>query len=175
MGASKPLLAVEGGSLLGWVLGRLAPNFAQVMVSVADREAELPDDLQGAELVFDLHRNHGPLAGIEAGLAHSRHDALFVVACDMPWVDITLARRLVEASAGHDAAVPMVAGRPEPLCATYRASAAPELGMALRESRLQARAALAGMDVSYQLELDSHRFRNLNTPEDYRAFLAALR
>ena len=175
MGQPKSFLNVGGGSLLAWSLARLGPSFGQILVSVADRGSPLPADLGKVEIVYDLHRGRGPLAGIEAGLASSRYDVTFVVACDMPQVTPAVAAVLIAASGGHDAAVPLLATGPEPLCAAYRASAGPELGLALREDRLQAREALAQLDVNYVDGLGAGLFANLNTPEDYRAFLAALR
>ena len=145
------------------------------MVS-AGRSGWLPPELLGgAEVVYDLHRDGGPLAGLEAALAASRHDGLFVVACDMPAVDAAVAGRLLRASAGHDAAVPLIAGRPQPMCAAYRRGAAAAVGAALGTGRLQARGLLDDLDVAFVTDLDPDLFVNLNTPEDFIRFFAATR
>ena len=176
MGEPKGLLEVEGRSLLRWQLDRLAPSFAASLVSVADSGTPLPGDLpQGVRLVHDLHRERGPLAGIEAGLAAAATDAVFALAVDLPHAPVELAARLLEASAGHDAAVPLVEGRPEPVAAVYRQSAAAEIAVALAENRLAVGDALGELDVAYVEGLDPGWFGNLNTPEDFRAFLAAMR
>ena len=101
--------------------------------------------------------------------------ATIVVACDMPRVTASVATALIAASDGHDAAVPILGSGPEPLCAVYRASAAAQLGIALGEGRLQVRAALSQLDVVYLEGLGAGLFANLNTQDDYLAFLAALR
>lgn len=171
MGRPKPLLPVRETTLAGWILERLAPHFDEVLVAGSDPGA-VP---VGLRLVRDRpgHRL-GPLAGIEAGLAAAANDALVAVACDMPRVDASLAERLLALSAGRDAAVPRVGGRPEPACACYRRSALAVLGRALDEGRLKAGAVLAELDVAWLDDADPRLFWNLNTPEDYQVFLSEL-
>jgi molybdopterin-guanine dinucleotide biosynthesis protein A len=181
MGRSKALLPVGSTTLLEWLIDRLQPHFAEVLVSAASPDAELPPRLD-ARVVYDLHRRAGPLAGVEAALASARQDPVFVVACDMPRVTPALARALVAASAGHDAAVPRLQGRPEPACAAYRHTAAGPIGAALRAERLRAADALGELDVRYLDDAElaavgasAHTFANLNTSSDYEEFLASLR
>jgi molybdopterin-guanine dinucleotide biosynthesis protein A len=181
MGRPKALLPVGSTTLLEWVIDRLEPHFDEVLVSLSKPPAELPATLT-AKSVFDLHPQAGPLAGVEAALAGARNETVFVVACDMPRVTPALARALVAASAGHDAAVPRIEGRPEPACAAYRRGASGPVGAALRADRRQAAEALADLDVRY-LDEDElaaagagpHTFANLNTQADYRYFLEGLR
>src|SRR5712692_1687436 len=102
MGRPKALLPYGGVTLIEHVAQTLAPVFDEVLVSANDPKSVPPSLRQ--RLVHDLHLGAGPLAGIEAGLNAARHDTLFAVACDMPRVTATLARQVVEAAQGHDAA-----------------------------------------------------------------------
>jgi molybdopterin-guanine dinucleotide biosynthesis protein A len=173
MGRPKALLPVCGVTLIEWMAGRLASGFEQLLVSTSS-EQQVPEGLR-EHVVRDLHPGAGPLAGIESGLAASRHEVLVAVACDMPRVDLELARRLLAASAGHDAAVPRVGGRPEPTCAAYRRSAAEPISRRLDAGRWRAAEALQGLDVSWLDGEPAGRFADLDTPEDYAAFLDAMR
>ncbi len=94
----------------------------------------------------------------------------------MPAVTVGLVRRLATAAAGPavDAAVPRVAGRPEPACAAYRRSAAGPIATALGAGRLRAADALSDLRVRWLDDEDPARFANLNTPDDYERFLARL-
>jgi molybdopterin-guanine dinucleotide biosynthesis protein A len=173
MGRSKALLEVEGTTLIEWLAERLAPGFEELRV--AAREAsQLPPGLR-PRLVADTRPGAGPLAGIEAGLAAARYPTVVVVACDMPYVTLELTGRLVEAAQGHDAAVPRVGERVEPACAAYRRSAAAPITAALEAGDLRLADALAALQVAWLEGEDPALFTNLNTPEDYRAFLAATR
>jgi len=172
MGQPKPLLPVGSTTLIEWLLARLAPPFDQLLVA-ARGESQLPPGLR-PHLVTDLHSGAGPLAGVEAGLAASSHDVVVAVACDMPDVTAGLLERLVIAASGDevDAAVPRVLGAPEPTCAAYRRSAANAIAAALDAGRFKAADVLAELRVAWLEGEDPALFVNLNTPEDYRAFLA---
>jgi molybdopterin-guanine dinucleotide biosynthesis protein A len=178
MGQPKALLPVAAGTLLEWVVMRLAASFGEVLLSVGAADDQLsralPQGLPG-RLVFDLHLGRGPLAGIEAGLAATSFDAVFAVACDMPHVTPELAAALLRAAQGRDAAVPRVGGRPEPVCAVYRQSAAGAVSAALREGRLRAAEVLDELDVAYLDSVDPDLLRSLNTPDEYRRFVDAMR
>jgi molybdopterin-guanine dinucleotide biosynthesis protein A len=175
MGRPKALLPVGGTTLVEWLVARLAPEFAHLLVS-APAPDRLPAGLR-PRLVRDLHAGAGPLAGVEAGLAASPHDTIVAVACDMPAVTARLARRLVAAVADApdgprvDAAVPRLGGRPEPACAAYRRSAAGPIAAALGAGRLRAADALDELRVHWLDGEDPALFANLNTPDDYRRFV----
>jgi molybdopterin-guanine dinucleotide biosynthesis protein A len=171
MGRPKALLPVGGVTLVEWVVARLAPGFAHLLVAAREPD-QLPMALR-SHLVRDLHAGAGPLAGVEAALAASPHDIVVAVACDMPAVTPDLVRRLAaEAGGPYDAAVPRVGGRPEPACAAYRQSTAGPIAAALREGRLRAAGALDDLRVRWLDGEDPALFANLNTPEDYRRFVA---
>jgi len=178
MGRPKALLPAGDTTLIEWVARRLAPAFAHLLVAARD-DADLPPGLR-PHLVVDLHPGAGPLAGVEAGLRASPHDVVVAIACDMPAVTPGLAERLLRAAAEPggsgraDAAVPRVAGRPQPACAAYRRSAAEPIGAALTAGSRRAVDALAGLRVRWLDEEDPALFVNLNTPDDYLAFVRSL-
>jgi len=173
MGRPKALLPVCGSTLIEWMAGRLAPRFQRLLVSAGD-EQQLPESLR-VHLVRDLRPAAGPLAGIESGLAATSHDVLVVVACDMPGVGVALTQKLLAASAGHDAAVPRVGGRPEPTCAAYRRSAAGPVTRLLDAGHRRAADVLRDLDVRWLDDEPAGQFADLDTPEDYAAFLDAMR
>ncbi len=180
MGRPKPLLEIGPLSLAEYVVARLASEFDEVLIS-AREPAQVPEALR-ARFVPDRRPAAGPLAGIEAGLLAASHDTLMVVAADMPWVTIQVARLAVAAAAGHDAGVPISGGRPQPVCAAYRKSAVAVVGRALDAGRRRLQDVLSELDVAYLSEIQLERagigpatFRSLNTPADHREFLDAMR
>ncbi len=173
MGRPKALLPVGATTLVEYLVERLAPSFDEVLVSAREAD-QLPAGLRD-RLVRDLHLGQGPLAGIEAGLAAARHDVLFALACDIPNLSPELAGRLVAESAGHDAAVPRVGGRPQPAAAAYRRSAAAAVAASLGAGRLRVTDTLEELDVRWVDDLDPEQLWNMNTPADYQVFLDAMR
>jgi molybdopterin-guanine dinucleotide biosynthesis protein A len=170
MGRPKAWLKVGDTSLLGFVVGRLAPTFSEVMVSFAEPE-QLEEPLP-FRIVFDRKRSAGPLAGIEAGLEAARNEVLFALACDMPYVTEEVAQIAIAAARRCDAAIPRIDGRPEPVCGAYRRSALPVIARALDAGRLKTADVTAELDVTWLEGLDPDLFRSLNTPQDLERFHA---
>jgi molybdopterin-guanine dinucleotide biosynthesis protein A len=168
MGRPKAWLEVGNTILLRWVVDRLAPDFIDVITAFAEPEQlEQPIPYR---VVFDRKHSAGPLAGIEAGLAAARHDPVFVIACDMPYVTREVAVMAVAAARTCDAAVPRIDGKPEPVCAAYRRSALPHITEALNSGRRRAADVLAEMDVTWLEHVSEDVVRSLNTPDDYERF-----
>jgi molybdenum cofactor guanylyltransferase len=172
MGRPKPLLPVGDGTLIEWVAGRLGGGFEELLVAAAEPE-QLPASLRG-RFVPDRLPRAGPLAGIEAGLRRAAHSTIVAVACDMPYVTAELAQRIAKAAAGHDAAVPRIEGLAQPACAAYRHDALSAISGALDRGELRATDVLESIDVNWVDGVDPALLANLNTPEEFRAFLAAI-
>jgi molybdopterin-guanine dinucleotide biosynthesis protein A len=168
MGRPKAWLEVGDTILLRWVTDRLSPEFEEVLVSFAEPEQlEQPIPYR---VVFDRKSSAGPMAGIEAGLAAARHDPVFVIACDMPYVTRDVAAMTVAAARTCDAAVPRIDGRPEPVCAAYRKSALPIITAALDAGNRRAADVLASMDVTWLEDIEPAVVRSVNTPDEYLHF-----
>jgi molybdopterin-guanine dinucleotide biosynthesis protein A len=172
MGRPKAWLDVGQGSLLRYVVRRLAPAFSEVMVSFAEPEQLL--EPVPYRIVFDRKVSAGPLAGLEAGLVAARQDLVFAIACDMPYVTPDVAQLAVAAARGCDAAIPRIEGRTEPVCGAYARSALPAITGALNEGRFRAADVVAELEVTWLEGLDPGLFRSLNAPTDLERFNAEL-
>jgi molybdopterin-guanine dinucleotide biosynthesis protein A len=170
MGRPKAWLEVGDTFLLRHMVDRFAPAFSEVMVSFAEPEQLL--EPVPYRIVFDRKPSAGPLAGLEAGLVAARNDVVFAIACDMPYVTQDVAQMAVAAARACDAAMPRLAGRPEPVCGAYRRSALPFITGAINTGRLKASDLVAELDVTWLEGLDPELFRSLNTPQDLERFHA---
>ena len=172
MGRPKPWIEVGETVLLRYVVERLAPAFSEVVVSFG--EPEQMEQLVPYRVVFDRKRAAGPLAGLEAGLLAARHEVLFVVACDMPYVTSSVAEVAVAAARSCDAAIPRHDGLFEPVCGAYRKTALPTIVGALDAGNHVAHDVVESMDVTWLEGLDPAQFESLNTPADLERFRVAL-
>jgi len=173
MGRAKPWLEVDDTYLLRYTADRLSGSFAEILVSFAEPEQlEQPVPYR---VVFDRKRSAGPLAGIESGLVAARHEVVFAIACDMPYVSREAAEMAVAAARSCDAAIPRVGGRPEPVCGAYRNSALAVIRSALDSGQHRASEVVERLDVTWLENLDPDQFRSLNTPADLERFHAAHR
>jgi molybdopterin-guanine dinucleotide biosynthesis protein A len=172
MGRTKAWLGVADTNLLRWMVARFAPSFSEVVVSFA--EPEQVEEHVPYRLVFDRRPASGPLGGLEAGLIAARHEVTFAVACDMPYVTLSVAETAVAAAHSCDAAIPRFGDRPEPVCAAYRRSALSVISSAINAGNLKAADVAGRLDVTWLEGLDPEQFRSLNTPDDYERFREAL-
>lgn len=171
MGRDKAGLTLEGTCFLEALAARYAPWFDGVYLST-DRPGRYV--LPGVEEVPDLRPGaQGPLAGLEAALASTGAEQIFLTAVDLPLGTPELALRLLDGLEGADACcIRRRSGRLEPLFAAYRARCLPAASacldggrraMAALLERVQLRvleeAELPGFDLERQL-------LNVNRPED---------
>jgi molybdopterin-guanine dinucleotide biosynthesis protein A len=133
-------------------------------------------------LTTDRYPGLGPLAGIHAGLLASPCDKNLVVACDMPFVSVSLASYLVNLEENVDAIVPSWESQLQPLFAVYRRNCLSTMEKCLIEGKLRIVNFLNQLSVRFveteELKLviqNEEPFTNMNTPEEYERVLAKKR
>ncbi|MFB6094505.1 MAG: molybdenum cofactor guanylyltransferase [Halanaeroarchaeum sp.] len=179
----KAVARIDGEPMVGRVLSRVAPLVDDVVLNVRDDQRARMDAALGGERIdsyaVDPTPDRGPLAGIATGLARVSADRTLVVACDMPFVDPRLVRRLFDLTAGRDGAVPTVRtvdGRVlQPLQAVYRSASLERVARRALESGVaspvEALRDLAYVTVDLPADADDPGgpLFNVNTPSDRRA------
>ena len=121
------------------------------LVAVADDVIVVANDqpvVAGARVVPDAIPGAGSLGGILSGVEAARHDRVFVAAADMPFLHAGLVRHLLDRLEGHDAVVPVVDGRPEPLHAVYGPAVAPAARTQIERGQLKIALAFRGSTCS---------------------------
>lgn len=176
MGADKADLVV-GGLSLGQRLCRTLER-AGFAILVLGRE------VAGYPVVADEMLGAGPLAALSGARLPDGIDAVFLAACDAVLLDGVDALRLVDqllASQDFDATVPVLDGRPQPLCAAYRPNALIEATGLGRQGETRVMAWLEAIRVQYlgevelaKLGLDPEHFRSANTREELDALCRVL-
>ena len=109
MGTDKALMPlVEGGlPMLALVLERLR-GIADDVTIVASDAARY--ERFGARVVPDVLADIGALGGIHAAVGHAAHEHCLVVACDMPFLNPRLLRRMASEPRDYDVLVPVIPG-----------------------------------------------------------------
>jgi molybdopterin-guanine dinucleotide biosynthesis protein A len=131
------------------------------------------DDL-GVPVHPDLLPDAGALGGVYTALESAVVDRVLVVACDLPFLESRVLSRLVELSAGHDAAWVRGARGPEPLVACYDRRVRHVIAERLGRGERRIADLAAAIDVAWLDEAELARMgagrellANLNTPDDY--------
>jgi len=159
MGRDKLLLEVGGATLVERVAGALSVRCRELILA---GPGPAP---RGVRAVGDTRPGHGPLAGMEVGLAAARYPLVFVAAGDMPFLRPELVDYLIRVllDRGSPAVVPDDGRRTHPLCAAYSREVLPRLRSALDGGVRAAREFLRGIEgVAY---VPAAELRNLGNPD----------
>jgi molybdopterin-guanine dinucleotide biosynthesis protein A len=172
-GRDKAFAAIGGEPIAVRTVGLFQHLFRQVIV--ATNRPERFDGL-GVETVADRHSGCGPLAGIHAAVLASQAPWVFVVACDMPGLDVEVIRWLLERPRIADAVVPRWENDVEPLHALYAVHTLPAIERCLASGCWALREFLATIRVDYVAERElralggaARSLLNVNTPEELAA------
>jgi molybdopterin-guanine dinucleotide biosynthesis protein A len=162
MGENKAELLIDGEPLAV----RIARLLGQkgVSVTVCGREP-----LAGHAFLRDAETFGGPLAALSAFVPSA--DLVFVASCDLPGFNPAVVDELLKQIGDHEAAVPILDGRPQPLCALYRAKTFEVAKRLSSGGERRVAQWLEELDRTEVEGIDSDWLANVNTPEDLGRFL----
>ena len=177
-GRDKSALVVDGRTILERQIAELSSLSDDILLVGGPSHPR-------TRAVADLIPGCGPLGGVHAALTAARGDAVFVVACDMPYVTAPLGAYLLELAGNADNAdradlvVPRTERGYHPLCAVYTRACLAPITRRLGERRLALKDLVVdGADADLRARIvtvedinrfgDAHRlFANVNTPAEY--------
>jgi molybdopterin-guanine dinucleotide biosynthesis protein A len=127
----------------------------------------------GLPMVPDVFPEGGSLGGIYTGLKSAPGDAIFTVACDMPFLRREVVRLVVDRATLADVVIPRVGDQYETLHAVYQKTCLPAMEERLRKGRLKIVGFFDEVRVVVIDEAEVARygdptvvFMNVNTPEE---------
>jgi len=169
MGQDKSMLPVGGQPMIEHIIGQIRPYFDQILISADDKSKY---SFLGVEVIPDEVEGRGPLGGIASALKASASELNFVVACDMPEVDMALVRAMLRDGREFDAVVPRRGpSRYEPLFAVYKKGVVAGIAAGLLSGNYRIMDALSGCKIKYVDLGDNEVIKNLNTTGDYEEFV----
>lgn len=176
MGSSKARLRIGGETLVERACRIVRPYVQSVAVSGDDGAGERDAPLADVEYVADVPGVSGPLAGLLAVLEHDRTVDWLVLACDMPGIQTAAIEWIIaQHERGAAATLARLAGRKrcETMLAIYGPAALPDLRAAADAGEPAVHRALEHVDVCVcqpPAEI-AVSWRNVNTPQDWAAFV----
>ena len=171
MGRDKSLLTIRGEALILHVARALRRIFPDTFV-VANEPA--PYEAMGFEVTPDSLPGNDALGGLHAAVSRADDSHVFVVGCDMPFLQPALLRAMADLGEGWDVVIPLRDGYPEPLCALYGKACEAPIRRRIAAGQLK----MIGFHQDVRvLRIEEKRWRawdpeglsfgNLNTPEEY--------
>ena len=175
-GADKAQLEVNGKTMLTHIMEQL-PKDMTLFLSYNRSEGELKMGERVYRVLKDQVEHIGPLGGIHTVLTCAKKDGyvrLLIVACDMPWYNMSITDVLMQVADEETDAVVIRTrdGRTHPLCGIYRINCLPVIEQMIEEKNYKLQILLDRVRTKYlsadEASLQEKWFTNVNTSEDYR-------
>ena len=170
-GLDKGLQPFRGRTLVEWVLERIEPQVAEVLIN-ANRNLDRYLAFGHPVLTDRLGDFAGPLAGFHAGLSQARSELVVTVPCDSPLLPADLVQRLAVAleRVEADVAVARTAERTHPVFSLCRVSLLDHLTAFVEGGGRKVEAWHSSLRVTeVEFEDQAAGFHNVNTLEELHA------
>ena len=167
MGIDKSMLQIKDQPIIKYIYDQLRGTFEKILISTNEAQKYA---FLGCDCVRDKMPGQGPLMGIACALESSDNELNFVVACDIPHIEIRFVRKMLAEAQEADMVIPTKGnGKYEPLFAIYNKSALTGINHVLSIGKRKISDAFAHCKVKY-IKLKAKQLTNLNTMEEYEEF-----
>lgn len=167
MGSDKALLKINDKSFIQQLMEEL-DFFEEKIISRNNVDIENNSWI----MIPDIYPGCGPIGGLHSVLSDCQSDALFVVTCDMPFIQRSLVKDICESSsADYDAVIVKDnSGKIHPLCGVYKKSVSSILEEQIFLNNYRMMNVLDKIRVKYitlVLDKETQQLLNINTPDEY--------
>lgn len=176
-GVDKGLKELRGKPMVQWVLERLAPQVAEILIN-ANQNIDNYQRLGYRTIPDAISGFAGPLAGLQRGLTEALHPLVATVPCDSPFLPEDLIARLHAAldATNADVAVARTGDQPHPVFCLCRKSVLPGLSAFLERGGRKIDAWYAALNVTeVSFDDEAAAFSNINTETELQDFETGIR
>lgn len=128
-----------------------------------------------ALIVKDVIPDLGPIGGLYTGLTFSSSSRVFLIGCDMPFINVRLLNYMLSQAQGAEIVVPVSSKGVEPLSAIYSRSCLKTIKRQISRGGRRLSSLLPHHQVRYlsrqeiaPIDAEGNSFFNMNTPSDYQ-------
>jgi len=171
LGRNKLSEMIGNRTLLERVIDRLSLVSGEILIVIAQGQPK--PALSSTKVVVDLYPGKGVVGGIYTGLVAAQSFHSLVVAADMPFLNPSLLRYLIQVSPTYDVIIPRIKDELEPLHAIYSKNCLAPIQQQIEQGKLKVRDFLDQVRVRYVEEAEINRFDpkklsffNINTLAD---------
>ena len=174
MGCDKRRLEWEGEPFLDRAIRLMSMLFDEVIVVTAQKDYDCSH--LAVRVVTDKIPRKGSLGGLYTGLIEAKNPVVFVVACDMPFLQIDCISRICLFSDIDDVLVVKLSSGIQPLHGRYSKRCVPIIERMIQKDDLKIQNLVADSSLKVEIieetvfdDIDPYRrsFMNINTPADF--------
>lgn len=170
MGTDKAFIEINGVPIIQRIFNVFERCFNEIIIVTNQKESYTGFK---AKIVSDLIIDRGALGGLYTGLFFSSNPYSFCVACDMPFLNESIIRYLIQKTDGYDAIVPRTEDGLQPLHAIYSKSCLKPIKELMDSGKYKIidfypliKIKIVEESEFILLDRTKKSFININTPED---------
>ena len=171
MGREKIFLPVGSHSLIEHIFYQLYDNFKAIIISSNNK-----DKLKSfcTDIIPDRIPGYGPIMGIASALEASETENNFIIACDIPDINISFIKMMIAESKDFDVVVPVnTRSQLEPLYAIYKKHIIKAFNEVISAGKNKISEVYKLCKVKYVQIEDTAWLKNINTMQDYQEYLSS--
>ena len=169
-GSDKAFIKIEGAPLIRKQI-KILKNIFKKIIIVTNTPAKYK--LKNVKVISDIIPGLGPLSGIHAGLSASDSFYNFVMACDMPFITLSLIRYIMRNKNSYDIIIPKIDKKTHPLFGVYSKNCIPVIEKMLKQDKLNVSSLFIKVKSRFILKEEIEKFDtdlssliNINTKEE---------
>lgn len=175
IGFNKAFIKIDNITVIEIIINKLKKIFEEIIIVT-----NFPEEYQkfNVKVVKDIIPDKGPLGGLYSGLVNSKSQYSFVVACDMPFLNVELIEFIKNNCSEFDVIVPKHKNGYEPLHAIYSKDCIYHIEKQLGQDNLKITGFFKKVklkeiteDIIKHFDPDLLSFFNINTKSDYEEVL----
>lgn len=173
-GKNKAFVSIGGIPIIRRTLSIFREIFKEIII-VTNSPRDFSVFKKGSIITSDLIKNSGPLAGIYSALSVTTQEAVFFVACDMPFLHNGFIQEQINCfrKSRCDCLLPRIGNLAQPIHAIYKKSLESDIRKFILDNQDRSLAAFLKTVNTRYLDLENSEFyrrifMNVNTPEDLK-------
>lgn len=131
---NKAFVKLEGKPVIKIIIDKFSEFFDEVLISSNEPELYKIYDIP---ICKDIYPNLGPASGIHSALYHASFDSLFILGCDMPFINMELVSFMLNKLENYDSVIPEIDSYLQPLSAVYSKTCLPVFTSCLNNDKLK--------------------------------------
>lgn len=155
---NKAFAQIKGQANIEIIISKFRKFFAESIIISNQPELYLE---YGLEIYTDIFPRKGPISGIHSGLSYSTFDSVFILGCDMPFINMNLVEFMLQQLGDYDSVVPEIGGFLQPTSAVYSKKCLPVLTDCLENDKLKLTLIFKELDAVILNEWELRRFGNI--------------
>ena len=131
---NKAFAQVGGKPVIQIIIEKLKPIFQEIII--ISNEPQLFTSF-GLPIYQDIYPYLGPVGGIHSALVNASNDQMFILGCDMPFINMRLVEYMLSKISDYDSVVPEIDSYLQPLAAVYNRTCLPVFTECLEHDKLK--------------------------------------